>query len=151
MLISAIVLGTISVLSLSIWAHGLFVMCRKQKPDIRKIDEEHTEKSSSFSISGFSRQISYQRIKGYEISAGQGMTYGELEEGIRSRDPGAILFIRIAAGFGVGLLSGVAAIGAAVVAAGKSDGYFMMGFSVFFGLLFACILVDQRRRSRKKP
>ena len=125
-------------------------MLRENKPEIKKIDTEETYATSEVSGLSFSREIHYEKTKGYEAEMRQEMSYGELADGIKNRDPKVFLFIRLGGGFAVGLLSGIAAIGSAVAASGNSDGYFMIGFVVFFTALFLLIIIEQRRKHKRK-
>lgn len=149
MIVTAIVLGIISVTALSVWAYALFHMAKERKPDFKKVKTEIKEVRTTVSPTGLDKEFVYEKSEGYEMEMSAGMTYGEIEDGLKERDPGAVQFVMIFAGFGVGLLSGIAAIGAAVVARGNTDGWFMIGVSCVFFLLFVYIVLNQRREKRK--
>ena len=115
------------------------------------IDREEIRTGSSASLTGFSKEISYEKEKGYEAEVHQGMTYAEIKDGLSKKDPGTITFVQIFAGFLSGILGLISSIGSAVVACGNSDGWYMIIVSAFFFMLFVYIILSQMRKSSSKP
>lgn len=150
MLTAAFILLIISIISLGIWVHGMCCMFSVKKPEIRKVDRTVKEVRTSRSFLSAGKEISIVKEKGFEAEMRSEMTYDQISDGIKRRDPGVFLFLRIAAGFGVGLLALIAAIGCFVVHGGSTDGYFMIGTSVFFAGLFLFVIIEQRMKKRKK-
>jgi hypothetical protein len=150
MLITSIILGIISLAGFILWGYGLKKTFADKKISFEKVDTEEIQTRSSVSLTGFSKEISYERKKGYEAEIRQGMTYAEIKDGLQKKDPGTITFVQIFAGFLFGLLGLISSIGSAVVACGNSDGWFMIIFSAFFLLLFVYIIISQMIKNRTK-
>jgi hypothetical protein len=85
---------------------------------------------------------------GYRAEFKDEMSYRELSLGLKRGDPRAFLFLRIAGGFALGILSGMASIGLFVIASGDTDGYFIFGASCFFTALIAFIIIEQKRKNK---
>ena len=151
MFAAAVILLTISIISLGIWVHGMFCMFSEKKPEIQNIDRTVKEIRTTRGFLSFKKEVSIVKEKGFETEMRSEMTYDQIADGIKKRDPGVFLFLRIAAGFGIGLLSLIAAIGCFVVYGGSTDGYFMIGTSAFFTGLFLFIIIEQRMKKKKKP
>lgn len=150
MFIAAILLLVMSVLFFGMWIRAMTGMFRDKKAEFRKIDRTVKHSSSSVGAAGFSKEYSIVREKGFESELKSEMTYEQIAEGLKKKDPGVYIFLQIFIGFGVGLLSAIASIGCFVVDSGNTDGYFMIGFSLLFFLMFVFIVLDQRRRAKKK-
>lgn len=148
MLITSIILGIISLTGFSVWGYGLKKTFSDKSIHFEKVDTEEIQTSSSISLTGFSKEISYERKKGYEAEIHQGMTYAEIKYGLKKKDPGAITFVQIFAGFLFGILGLISSIGSAVVAFGNSDGWFMIAVSAFFFLLFFYIIISQMIKNK---
>jgi len=149
MLIAAVILLSISVIFFGIWVHAMISMFREKKLEFKKVDRKTKTSKSSIGPTGFSKEVSFVKEKGYEAEMKAGMTYGEIAEGIKRKDPAVFLFLRIMIGFGVGILSGLASLGLFVINHGNSDGYFILGVSGFFTITFLYIIIQQRIRNKK--
>lgn len=150
MLITSIILGIISLAGFSVWGYGLKKMFSGKRITFEKVDTEEIQTRSSVSLTGFSKEISYERKKGYEAEIRQGMTYAEIKDGLKKKDSGTITFVQIFAGFLFGILGLISSIGSAVVACGNSDGWFMIIVAAFFFLLFIYIIVSQMIKNKIK-
>ncbi len=149
MIIASIILGIISLAGFSIWGVALKKMITEKDIRFEKVDTEEIHTESSVSLTGFSKEISYERKKGYETKVSQGMTYSEIKNGLKKKDPGTIMFVKIFAGFLFGILGLISSIGSAVAASGNRDGWYMISAAAFFFLLFVYIIIDQMRKDRK--
>jgi hypothetical protein len=143
MIIISIILGTISLAGFTVWVYGLKKMFSEKAVSFKKIDTEDVQTRTTVSLTGFSKEFSYERKKGYETEVHQGMTYTEIKDGLSKKDPGTITFIHIFIGFFFGILGLISSIGSAVVAFGNSDGWFMIAVAAFFFLLFISIFINQ--------
>jgi preprotein translocase subunit YajC len=152
MLIASIIFGIISIIFFAIWVHAFTRMVRNEKPEIKKVDRTRKHARTVISPIGVSKEISIVKEKGYEVSMRGEMSYDQLADGVKKRDPGAFLFIRIAGGFGIGLISGISAIGSFVVHRGNNDGWALIITAAFFFSLFTFIIINQavKRRSKLK-
>ena len=149
MFIAAVILLSISLIFFGVWVHAMFAMVKQKKPEFKKVDRETKTSKSSVGLTGFSKEVSFVKEKGYEAEMKAGMTYSEIAEGIKRKDPNVFIFLRIMIGFGVGILAGLASIGLFVASYGNSDGYFILGVSCFFTFTFLFIIINQRIKNRK--
>ena len=103
MFIAAVILLSISLIFFGVWVHAMFAMVKQKKPEFQKVDRETKTSQSSISLTGFSKEVSFVKEKGYEAEMKAGMTYSEVAEGIKRKDPNVFIFLRIMIGFGVGI------------------------------------------------
>jgi hypothetical protein len=125
-------------------------MFRVEKPEVQKIDRVTKTKTAAASLAGISREISIVKEMGYEATMSGEMSYDELADGVKRKDAGTFLFIRVVGGFGIGLLAGIAAIGSFVVYRGDNSGWAMIITAAFFFSLFVLIILKQAGKRRWK-
>jgi len=146
----SIILGIISITGFVFWIIGLKKMFASGKVEKREIDREILQTNSESHLTGFSKSVSYAKEKGYEIELKEGMTYSEIEDGLKTGNPDTITFVQIFAGFLFGLLGLLSCIGSVLVVYENSDGWFMICFSLFFFLLFGYIVIREKIGKNKK-
>ncbi|MGL4369606.1 MAG: hypothetical protein ACRCUT_08040, partial [Spirochaetota bacterium] len=84
---AAIILAILSAAGFSVWARAFFSLLREEKPEVKKIDRESVQKYSTASPVGFNKGIAYEKAKGVEVTMSGEMSYGDLADGIKARDP----------------------------------------------------------------
>lgn len=123
-------------------------MLRQKGVEFEPVDETVTEKSVTITPASINAEVNIEHSIGYRAEYKEEMSYSELSQGLERGDPGAILFLRIAGGFALGILSGLASIGLFVIASGDTDGYFILGASCFFTILITFIIIEQKMKNR---
>jgi len=150
MMAAGYILIFISLSGLVVWIIGMKKLFADKKPKIKKevINESYTESYSN--MTSFSK--SFTRSKGirYSVEHKEGMTYTEIENGIKKRDPGTITFLQIFVGFYFFIIGLISLIGSFTVSNGNSDGWFMIGFCIFFTAIFLYIIISQKTNANKK-
>ncbi len=144
------ILIIISLSGFIVWLVGMKKLFADKKPKIKKeiIDEFYTESYSD--MTSFSKSYTRNKGVGYSVVHKEGMTYTEIENGIKKRDPGTITFLQIFIGFYFFIIGLISSIGSFVVASGNSDGWYMIGFCIFFTSIFLYIIISQKFNANKK-
>lgn len=150
MVVLGYILAAISFAGFVVWIIGMTKLFTNKKPQVKKdiIDEFYTESYSD--MTSFSESIHYNKGVRYSVEHKEGMTYAEIENGIKKRDPNTITFLQIFVGFFCFIIGLISSIGSFVAASGNADGWYMIGFCLFFTVLFGYIIITQRLDSKKK-
>ena len=150
MMASGFILAVISLSGFVVWIIGMTKLFTRKKLKVEKdnIDEFYTESHSN--ITSFSKSFTYNKGVRYSVEHKEGMTYAEIENGITKRDPNTITFLQIFLGFFFFIIGLISSIGSFVAASGNSDGWYMIGFCLFFTGIFIYIIVTQKLEAKKK-
>ena len=99
MIILGFFLAAVSLTGCAVWITGMRKLFVSKKQEIKKekIDEFYTE--SHADLTSFSKSITYNKGVRYSVEHKEGMTYAEIEEGIKQKDPNTITFLQIFLGF----------------------------------------------------
>lgn len=149
MMVSGFILAVISLSGFVVWIIGMTKLFTKKKPKVEKenIDELYAESHSN--MISFSKSFTYNKGVRYSVEHKEGMTYAEIENGIIKRDPNTITFLQIFLGFFFFIIGLISSIGSFVAASGNSDGWYMIGFCLFFTGLFIYIIITQKLEAKK--
>lgn len=149
MMILGIFLAVVSLTGCVFWIIGMRKLFTDKKPEVKKekIDEFYTE--SHRNLTSFSKSFTYNKGVRYSVEHKEGMTYTEIEDGIKKRNPNTITFIQIFLGFYFFIIGIISSIGSFTVASGSTDGWYMIGFCVFFTTIFIYIVISQKLNANK--
>ncbi len=144
------ILIIISLSGFIVWIIGMkkLFVGKKLKAKKEIIDESYVESYSD--ITRFSKTFIKNKGIRYSVEHKEGMTYTEIENGIKKRDPGTITFLQIFIGFYFFIIGLISSIGSFTVSSGNSDGWFMIGFCIFFTSIFLYIIISQKININKK-
>lgn len=149
MLITGYILALISFTGFVVWIIGMTKLFTNKKPKLKKdvIDEFHTESHSD--MTSFSKYFHYNKGVRYSVEHKEGMTYAEIENGIKMKDPNTVTFLQIFVGFFCFIIGLISSIGSFVAASGNTDGWYMLGFCIFFTAIFVYIIINQKLETKK--
>jgi uncharacterized membrane protein len=101
-------------------------------------------------MKSFSKSFIYNKGVRYFTEHKEDMTYAQIENGIKKKDPNTITFLQIFIGFYFFIIGLISSIGSFVAASGNSDGWYMIGFCIFFTSLFSYIIICQKLNAKKR-
>lgn len=144
------ILALIGISGCVFWIIGLKKLFGKKKPQIKKENFENVYVESHSGLTSFSKETTYEKGTQYSVQHKVGMTYSEIENGLKKKDPDIITFIQIFAGFFFFWMGTISSIGSFVVAYGNSEGWYMIGLCIVFFIIFTYIVISQKLDSKRK-